>query len=148
MRASVRGAVFAKNYEREKKTGLKNAAKETYNKLPSYALVSINIPGVRRNSADIFDFTSSRRVSPPLHNRQNIPITEIELERLTLVHSPKDWPHSDDKVKIIPLPEKIAKNNADKFTEPSPISHGIYLNFHPGFDSPHGVLLYSYTHRL
>ena len=148
MRASVRGAVFAKNYEREKKTGLKNAAKDTYNKLPSYALVSINIPGVRRNSADIFDFTSSRRVSPPVQNRQNIPITEIELERLTLVHSPKDWPHSDDKVKIIPLPEKIAKNNADKFTEPSPISHGIYLNFHPGFDSPHGVLLYSYTHRL
>ena len=148
MRASVRGAVFAKNYEREKKTGPKNAGKETYNKLPSYAFMSINIPGVRRNSADIFDFTSSRRVTPPVQNRQNIPITEIELERLTLGHSPMDWPNSEDKVKIIPLLEKIAQNNADKFTESSPISHGIYLNFHPAFDSPHGVLLYSYTHRL
>ena len=141
MNASVRAAVFAKNQELKEKTHHKNIGKETY-RLPSYALVSINIPGVRRNKVDIFDFISSRRVVPPIQNRQNIPLTEVELERLTLLKSPMSWPYSEERDKT----EKLTLN-AEKFTKSIPASHGIYFSFLSGFESHQGFL-YSYSHKL
>ena len=144
--ASVRAAVFAKNQELKEKTHHKNIGKESY-RLPSYALVSINIPGVRRNKVDIFDFISSRRVVPPIQNRQNIPLTEVELERLTLLKSPLSWPYSGERDEIVPFTSKLAQNNAEKFTQSIPASHGIYFSFLPSFESHQGYL-YSYSHKL
>ena len=144
--ASVRAAVFAKKQELKEKTHHKNIGKETY-RLPSYALVSINIPGVRRNKAEIFDFISSRTVVPPIQNRQNIPLTEVELERLALLKSPLSWPYSEERDRIVPFTEKLAQKNAEKFTQSVPASHGIYFSFLPGFESHQGFL-YSYSHKL
>ena len=142
--ASVRAAVFAKKNElKEKTTRHENIGKESY-KLPSYAFVSINFPGVRRNQADIFDFISSRRVSPPIQNRQNIILTEVELERLTLLNSPMNLSSSKEQDKIIPSTEKHTQNNEEKFIEFKTASHDIYFNFPPGSQR----ILYSYTHIL
>ena len=146
MSASVRAAVFAKNQELKEKTHHKNIGKET-SRLPSYVLVSINIPGVRRNKVDIFDFISSRRVLPPIQNRQNIPLTEVELERLTLLQSLMSWPYSEERDRIVPFTEKLTQTNAEKFTQSIPASHGIYFSFLPGFESQQGFL-YAYSHKL
>lgn len=139
--------MFAKkNKLKEKTTRHENIGKESY-KLPSYAFVSINIPGVRRNQADIFDFISSRRISPPIQNRQNIPLTEVELERLTLLNSPMNWSSYDVQDKINPSTEKHTQNSEEKFIEFKTASHDIYFGFLPGSESPQRIL-YSYSHRL
>ena len=139
--------MFAKkNKLKEKTTRHENIGKESY-KLPSYAFVSINFPGVRRNQADIFDFISSRRVSPPIQNRQNIPLTEIELERLTLLNSPMNWSSSEEQDQKIPSTEKHTQNNEEKFIKFKTASHDIYFSFLPGLEFPQNIL-YSYTHIL
>ena len=141
MGASIRAAIFYRNHELTFKRHNKNIGKAY--RVPSYALETVSVPGLRRSSEDIFDFSSSRRISPPIRNRQNVPVTELELERLTLLNGPII--ESPEQVGNFPNINTSSKNNREKLRESRPADNRFYLPFiFPSL----GSLLYSYSHTL
>merc|ERR1711879_307873 len=105
---------------------------------------TVSVPGLRRSSEDIFDFSSSRRISPPIRNRQNVPVTELELERLTLLNG-RIIESKPEQVGNFPNINTSSKNNREKLRESRPADNRFYLPFiFPSL----GSLLYSYSHTL
>jgi len=86
--ASIEAANFAKQYQSNEKIKISNIERNDLLQTPKY--VSQNINGTPQK--EIFDFLTSRALQPFPENVFNIPLTEVELERLALLQKPRLLP--------------------------------------------------------
>ena len=89
-------------YQSEEKIKISNIERNDLLIVPKYlSSSSQNLGGVRKADSGIFDFVTSRAIQAFPENVFNVPLTEVELERLSLLQKPRLLPDPVVEQKLI-----------------------------------------------